>query len=321
LERESTVRVGLTLPGQVVAVSAEPGDNVVRGQVLARLENLEQRAAVEVAEAQLAAEDLGLTQARKRFLEALEPSGYFRHLMAPDEVLEGPAGDAQLEVLAAAIRLKRQDAYRTLARGLLARRSVRAPADGVVVSRSFDRGETAQASPPGPPLFVIDTHPGRLVLRAKIDDEYVSRLRATVARVVVPSAERSLVGEVIGMNASDSLPGSRRIDGGPRYEVQIAIEKSDGTLRPGESGTVELPMSSPSRSLRVLSLAVSRSPDSGLEPKLGSQGNVVWVTRGLGPPTPVPVETGVNDGTYVEIRGPGLSAGSMVVIHANGGVR
>lgn len=45
IERESPVRVGTALPGQVVAVRASIGDLVERGQVLARLDNLEQRAA------------------------------------------------------------------------------------------------------------------------------------------------------------------------------------------------------------------------------------------------------------------------------------
>jgi len=315
LELGATVRVGLALPGQVVAVDVDVGDEVRRGQVLARLDNLEQRAALEMANAQVAVEDLGLTQARKRFLEALEPSGYFGHWLAPDEVMDGPAGDAQLEVLAAAVRLKKQDAYRTLARGLLARRTIRAPADGVVVARSFERGETVQASPPGPPLFVIDTQPGRLLFRAKIDDEYVTRLRATVARVVVASAERSLVGEVIGVSPSGPPAGSSRAKGRSGYEVQVVVENADGTLGPGLSAVVELPMSSPARSLRVSSQAVGRTPIPSFEPKLGADRNVVWAVRGAGPPTPIPVEIGVDDGSQVEVRGPGLQAGSVVAIH------
>src|SRR5689334_10624626 len=50
IERESTVRVGSGLPGQVVDVRTDVGARVERGQVLARLDNLEQRAALHAAD-------------------------------------------------------------------------------------------------------------------------------------------------------------------------------------------------------------------------------------------------------------------------------
>ncbi|HEX2658093.1 MAG TPA: HlyD family efflux transporter periplasmic adaptor subunit [Polyangia bacterium] len=214
---------------------------------------------------------------------------------------------AQLDVLAAAARLNRQEAYGKLARGLLARRTIRAPTDGIIVARSFEKGETIQASPPGPPLFVLDARPGHLLVRADLDEAYAARLRSTKARVLVPSTERSLVGEVLGVRTGSASPAELRSEAQvpPRHEVHVAVENLDGTLVPGSSAVVELEMASPPRSLRVPLAMVSGDGDAA---------RVLWVVRGAGPPTPLPVTTGVDDGQDVEVSGAGLEAGQRVAL-------
>jgi HlyD family secretion protein len=315
IDFESTLRVGSELPGQVVTASAGVGDRVKRGQVLARLDNLEQRAAYDAAEAQLALAEVGVTRAEAQLMENLHSSRDWRNDTALDVLLDGPAGKAQLELLAAGARFRKQEASLGLARGLMARRAIRAPVAGVVLARSFERGETITASPPGPPLFVIDARPGRVLLRAEIADNYVVRVQAGPARVTVPALPgQSFVGEVVGVAASDPASGLLRTDARATYEVRLAIDNSDGTLRPGLSATVELPMSSPKSALRVSALAVDRPPGPPGMGATGSNPTVIWAVHGAGPPTPLPAEVGVSDGRFVEIRGPGIDAGQRVTL-------
>ena len=173
---KSTVRIGSSHPGQVVAVDAVVGARVTKGQVIARLDDAEQRAAAVGAHAQLASAELLGLRAEKVFLDVLRANsdeGLPREPPDPEEMLEGKAGDAQLELLHTETEIARRKAALSLARKLLARRVIRAPMDGIVLERNIEPGESIPASPPGPPLFVIGADPSTLRLEVEIDERYV----------------------------------------------------------------------------------------------------------------------------------------------------
>jgi multidrug efflux pump subunit AcrA (membrane-fusion protein) len=307
LEFERTVRIGTAVSGQVVAVGAEVGQTVRRGQVLARLDDLEQRTALVSADVQRTMADLQLTRTELRLLDSAGVTGDLLGAVPLDELLENAEPEAQLDAMTAAAQLARQKALVRLARGQLAQRTVKAPADGVVLARSFDRGETIAASPPGPPLFILDVRPGHLLLRVQIDERHVSRVQAGPVRVVVPSHDRSLVGEVVGVTSPGDVGGAN--EGAARYQVDIAIDNADDTLRPGLSALVSLPMSSGAAALRVPRAAI----DGTSAPRAGGTGGTstgtLWLVAGTGPASPSPVEVGVTDGQLVEVSGPGLRPG------------
>jgi multidrug efflux pump subunit AcrA (membrane-fusion protein) len=150
-------------------------------------------------------------------------------------------------------------------------------------------------------------------LRAEVADAYVTRIQAGPARVIVPAAgERSFVGEVVGIAPVQPSAGrGPRTEAPARYHVRVVVDDGAGTLKAGLSATVELPMSSPAGALRVPTVAVDRTrlADGGRETA------VVWTARGAGPPTPIPVEIGVGNGEYTEVRGPEIRAGTAVVLH------
>jgi len=309
LEFERTLRIGTSLPGQLVALGADVGDDVRRGQMLARFDDLEQRAAVRAADVERSVADIELNRAELRLLDSAGVAGQFVGGVPLEELLENADPEVQLDAMTAAAQVAKQKILAARARGQLAQRTVRAPEDGVVVTRGFDRGETVTASPPGPPLFVLDVRPGHLVLHAAIGEGYLSRVQAGPVRVVVVAQDRSLVGEVVGVTGPAG--SSSGLEGAARYQVDVAIDDADQTLHPGLSASLELPMTSGAKGLRV--------PRAAIGPGVGENGDgassgTLRIAGGDGQVRLVPVELGVTDGQSVEVTGPGLGAGAKALL-------
>lgn len=325
IDFDSIVRVGSIRAGQVTSVPARVGDTVKRGAILARLDNLEQRAAVRSADAQVAVAQVEVIRAEARLAELL-PSADDLERLDDSFVIpsDAAAGEAQLNLMAAAARHEKQLAALNLAQGLLARQAIRAPTDGVVVARSVEPGETVMASPPGPPLFIIDPTPGRLVLWAAIGESHAARVETGPARVTVDALpDRSFLGTVVGVShvaddadevaeVGEDASGVARA----RYEVRVEIDNADGTVKPGMSATVELPMSSTDTALHVPESALDRSRTAGAGREVAAADRtrtaVLWLVPARGPLTPVSVTLGVSNGSDVEVRGPGLVAGQNI---------
>ncbi|HXT99980.1 MAG TPA: HlyD family efflux transporter periplasmic adaptor subunit [Polyangia bacterium] len=298
---ETSVRLGSSQAGLVVAVNAPVGARVVKGQVLARLDDAEQRAAVAGADAQLtSAELLGIRAERELLTEIEQRRGLgLRPELPPDELLEGKAGDAQLEYLHDVAMIDKHSHALALAQAMLARRVVRAPMDGIVLARNIEPGESIPASPPGPPLFVIGSDPRRLRLEVEVDERYAHAVLPGSATFVVPAHGRrefsGTIREVVRSPNAVRSPAP--------YVVALDVANADGVLTPGMSATVDLSISSGRDTLSV--------PTGALTTEGGS--TIAWLSDRDGRPTPTPVTVGVVNADVTEIRGPGVEPGRIVV--------
>jgi RND family efflux transporter MFP subunit len=293
------VRVGSVAPGQVIEIKAAVGDRIARGQVLARLDDLEQRAAIVAAAGQVAAAEVATTRAERellRIVDTLRRQQALPDLPADDQLADGPIGDAQLDLIAAAAQSAKQEAMLALARRLVDRRTIRAPISGVVVSRSIAAGETVEASPPGPPLFVLGSDPATLRVMAEVGEPHVGRVEPGPATVATRDGRR-FAATVLGVNrlATTRTPAA--------YEVALDVRNPDGVLAAGMSATVSLAMTSAADALRVPVAAVETTP-AGTRLRVAARDGRMIAT---------PVTTGVGDGVSVEVDGAGLAAGQMVV--------
>lgn len=125
--------------GRIVERLVDVGDQVVRGQVLARIDPQVQRAGVEAARAQLASAQAEVAQAASAFsrAESLFTRGYTtrREFDLADQSLKV----AQADRASAEARLASAEESLSFA-------ELRADAAGVVTARDLDVGETAQAA-------------------------------------------------------------------------------------------------------------------------------------------------------------------------------
>ena len=299
---ESTVRVGSGQPGLVIAVSAAVGTPVRKGQVLARLDDAEQRAAVGAADTQLASAGLLAIRAERELLSELRVQGdedLFPQLPEDDQLLEGKAGDAQLEYLHGAAQVAHREEALVLARKLLARRFVRAPIDGIVLERNIQAGESIPASPPAPPLFVIGSDPQRLRLDVEVDERYLQAVLPGPASFVVPAYGGYPFSAMV--RKVEASPGASHSPA--PYVVTLDVANPDGALQPGMTAVVELAMATRQDTLSIPTGALSSRGDSP----------VAWLPDERGQPIPVPVRVGVANAEVTEVEGPGVAEGRLVV--------
>lgn len=300
----NTVRIGASHPGQVVAVDVAVGARVTKGQIISRLDDAEQRAAAVGAGAQLASAQLLGLRAEKAFLEILRSErgeGSPPELPDPEELLEGKAGEAQLELLHSETETARREAALSLAQKLLARRVLRAPMNGIVLERNVQPGESIPASLPGPPLFVIGADPAALRLEVEVDERYVAGILPGTVTFTSPAhgayAFSGTIREVIPAPAAVQSPRS--------YLVAIDVANSDGALRPGMSAVVDLPVVAGRDALAV--------PNAALLSRSDGDAKLAVISDGHGRPEAIAVKVGVANADLTEVMGPGIAAGRLVV--------
>ena len=298
LTARRAVRVGSELPGRVVAINVAPGDAVTRGQVLARLDDAEQRAAVAGAYAQvMSAGVLGLRAERQmdELVDSLRAQGLLPDTLDPDELADGALGDVQLDLVAATAHTAKQDAGLALARAQLARRLIRAPADGVVLSQSAQVGELVAAGPSTAPLFVIGADLATLRVEVDIDERHIGGVRPGSATFTTPARGGYRFAAVVRQVAlADGAVQGRRA-----YVAILDAANADGALRPGMSADVALPIDGAPPALQV--------------PAVAARDGGVWLPDANGRPTPVPIEVGIVNSEMVEVSGPGIVAGTVIV--------
>jgi HlyD family secretion protein len=153
--------------GRVAAIYVEAGDQVKRGQVLARLN-------VSVLEPQVANLDAALEQARA---EAELADAEYRRAQAVGASGALSAEETQRRKSAAATaaaRVKVAAAQLAEAQARLARAAVRAPADGIILTRNVEVGQTA--TPGGEALFRLSER-GEVELRGQVSEQDLPLLK------------------------------------------------------------------------------------------------------------------------------------------------
>ena len=202
--------------GRITAIFVEAGDEVKRGQLLAKLDQSVLRpqinnmaAALEAARAQAA-----LSLAEYRRAESVNASG----ALSAEEVERRHAAsvtdDARVNVAAA--QLAEMQAR-------LDRSEIRAPDSGVVLTRTAELGQTA--SPGGEPLFRI-ARGGEIEMRGQVAEQDLAQLKLKQpATVYLTGITKPFAGHVRLLGVV--------IDPKTRLgEIRIALEP-DPALRPG----------------------------------------------------------------------------------------
>lgn len=161
--------------GRVTQVRVEPGQSVAKGQVLATIDNAVQiQQSVQLAASVRSAEaDARLAQANLARAEALVAKGFISKADIDQRMATRDGALARVAVAKA--QLAENQAR-------IERLNVRAPAAGLVLSRSV---ETGQIVSPGVVLFRI-AEGGVLEMRAQVAEQDLARLKPGMPAVVTP---------------------------------------------------------------------------------------------------------------------------------------
>ncbi len=218
--------------GRVAKVLVEAGDRVKRGQVLARLD-------VSVLAPQVASLDAALEQARAeadlakaefRRAEGVSASG----ALSAEETQrrKSAAITAEAKVRVAAAQLAES-------RARLGRAEVRAPADGMILTRAVEVGQTA--TPGGAPLFRL-SEGGEVELRGQVAEQDLPLLKlGQKTSVRLTGIDKAFDGEIRLLGAV--------IDPQTRLgSVRVAL-KSAPNLRPGAFARADVVVSNAERAI------------------------------------------------------------------------
>ena len=212
---DSVQRAELTAQtqGRVAAVLVDVDDPVAAGQVLLRLDAIEQTANLRAAQAQLRAAQASLHEAEANYrrFQALGDKQYVSKAQL-DQVRA--ARDAATAVRDAADENARQTAQ------VAGYATVRSPYAGVIAARKVEPGESVMA---GEALLTV-LAPGELrvdVLVPEADAELIRR--AGKASVVTDTGRRIAVSRVVVAPAADSAT----------HTTLVRLSLADKSLRPG----------------------------------------------------------------------------------------
>ena len=183
LEAVTTVQVGTQVSGTIKALHADFNARVRRGQVVAELEPSLFQTQVEQARASLVrleadarraavqSDDAQLKLARARELS--------RRQLIPDsdlETAESTARAAAAAVESARAQVAQARASLNQSDVNLGHTVIRAPIDGVVISRNVDVGQTVAASMQAPTLFVIARDLAKMQVNAHVAESDIGRI-------------------------------------------------------------------------------------------------------------------------------------------------
>lgn len=173
--------------GRIAAVLVEAGDRVHQGQVLARLDT-------SVVAPQVASLEAALEQAKAE--SELAAADYKRALaVGPAGALSKEETDRRRSVAAtAAAKVKVAEAQLAEARGRLGRTDIKASADGIILMRRAEVGQTATVG--GEPLFRL-AKGGQVELRGQVAEQDLPKVKVgQTAEVHVTGVPTAFPGKV-----------------------------------------------------------------------------------------------------------------------------
>ena len=174
---------------------------------------------------------------------------------------------------------------------------IRAPVDGVVVSRTVDVGQTVAASLQAPTLFTIAQDLTQMQVETNVDEADVGRIREGLrASFTVDSfANQNFAGEVMQVRKAPQV-----LQNVVTYNVVISARNPELKLLPGMTANVRLVVAQKESALKVPNAALRfRLPGDDSVP---ARGNTPGVTGGGVPQSPDQVRDRLTKGARSESR-------------------
>ena len=264
LQPLDTVQVGTQVSGTIASIGTDFNQIVKRGQVLATLDpaiyqsQIDQakanviRLQSEVERAQVQYEDALLKQKRAEQLAA-------EQLLAQQEVdtARSTARVAQASLTGAKAQLTQARAALTQANVNLSHTVIKAPADGIVLNRAVEVGQTVSAGLQAPTLFVIARDLTRLELQARVDESDIGGVKpgAPVTFTVDAYPRREFTGKVRLVQLQPQT-----VQNVVTYTTVIDVPNGDELLKPGMTSTVSIQIERADNTLRVPAAALRFAP-------------------------------------------------------------
>jgi HlyD family secretion protein len=319
VEAKVVVAVSSKVTGRIEVLYADEGDRVKAGQVLAKLESadfhqqvLQAQAGLQKSEAALAVEDANHQMALANL--ELADKNYSRISGLADRKL---VSQQEVDVQATALEVARKQVERSTASAEAASKErlasqanlaftesrnddmvVRAPQDGIIISRDLEKGATVA---PGLPIFRM-ADPTIVWVAANVDESQREKLAAGQEATIIL---RSIPKETLhGRVARVGLESDRVTE---EIEVDVAFEPPLATFRLGEQAEVYVVTGSKNEAPSLPSAAVtSKGPKRAVWAVVGGRLHRKEIVTGMEDRTGfVEILSGIDDKMLIAVAPPG----------------
>ena len=318
-----TVEVGSQVSGTIQSLEADFNTPVRAGDVIARIEPSLFRANVAEAEASLKNAEALRDKAAIAIREKRRNLTRLKGLQERKLVSDSDIDTAQFALDSAVVDLREKEAAVAKAKATLDHERfnldntiIRAPIDGVVISRSVNMGQTVAASLQAPTLFTIAQDLKRMQIETDVDEAYIGMVRQgqPVNFTVFAYPDREFSGELVQVRLEPKID-----TGVVKYNCVIHVDNADLALKPGMTATVSIEVERRTDVLKVPNEALRFVPSlpseelGRLRRELGADESVLWVpvSNGL---EPRKVQVGLTGEKETEVAGADVTEGMSVAV-------
>lgn len=312
----STVSVGSQASGRIAEIYVDYNSVVKKGQLLALIDQenakatVQQReAALEIAKAQVAVEENNIKYYKKALnrISKLNASKY-----STEKDLEAAERDYDNSVAQLALeqaQVKQAQASLDSAKTELSYTEIKAPVDGIVISKAVEVGQTVAASFETPEIFSVAEDLTKMQIEASVVEADIAKVKeGQKVRFTVDSYADDYFYGTVTQVRNEATTTSNVVT----YTVVIGIDNTDMKLKPGMTANVEIitaeekgVMLVPNQALRFY------IDDSDNAKRYKDRG--VWIIKN-GKPERVSVKIGVSDDDNTEILESSLKVGDEVIV-------
>jgi HlyD family secretion protein len=309
----TTVQVGAEISGRIATVNVDYNDPVRAGQVLAQLDRTVLAAQLAQSENAVAAARAALGQARATLEKAVIDSSRALQLWATKAITDADrdaavsaARVARQAASAARAQLAAAQAADAVARTNLDHTVIRAPIDGVIITRNIDPGQTVASVLQTPVLFTVAADLRKMQVVAAVDEADVGEVATGQVATFTVNAypDRVFQGVVTQVRNSPVI-----VQDVVTYGTVIEVSNTDLALKPGMTASVRIRIAEEQHAVRVPNAALLFTPPR----HAAAAGPGVWVVAGATLQR-VSVHPGISDGELTAIAPGDLAGGAAVVV-------
>jgi HlyD family secretion protein len=345
LQALTTVQVGTQVSGTIKALHADFNSRVRKGQVIAELEPSLFQTQVDQARASIVRLEAEARRAVVQREDAQQKLTRARDLAARQLIPAADLETAETTARLAGAAVDSADAQVAQARAALgqnavnlANTTIRAPIDGVVISRNVDVGQTVAASMQAPTLFVLAQDLTEMQVNASVAESDIGRIAAGQPATFTVDAYPGVVfsGTVSQVRLQPVIDSNV-----VSYLTTIDVPNPELKLKPGMTANVSVEVARAAGVLRVPNAALRMRPSpeqlaalgqpadddavaasgrpgpddvapAAHRPTVADADGAVWVVH-EGRLARVPVAVGISDAAVTAVTAEALAEGDDVL--------
>jgi HlyD family secretion protein len=264
LSARKTVQVGAQVTGRVVFLGKDFNDEVKEGDVLARLDTTLFKAAVDNATANV---EQAYANVKKAEVSAMDTKRQYernKKLREQQLIADFTLEQAEVAYKSAVANLQSMQAQAEQNRAQLVQAkanleycTIKSPINGIVLTRSYDLGQTVQSSFSAPTLFTIAEDLSRMQIDTSVAEGDVGRLKdgmdATFSVDAFPG--RTFKGTVRQVRNSPTTT-----QGVVTYDAVIDVDNSSHELRPGMTANCTFVLAQVADTIKIPNAAMRFKP-------------------------------------------------------------